>query len=133
MARASPMRPRDPLRAFTIIELLVVMAALGLLLAIVAPRYVTHVDRAREAVLRQNLRGIREAIDKFYADHARYPADLQELVQARYLREVPLDPVTDRTDSWVPVATAGRSLAGLGDVRSGATGRALDGSPYAGW
>ncbi|WP_341893363.1 prepilin-type N-terminal cleavage/methylation domain-containing protein, partial [Variovorax sp. YR752] len=80
------MRFRRTDSGFTIIELLVVMAALGLLLAIVAPRYVNHVDQAREAVLRQNLAGLRDAIDKFYADRARYPADLQELVTERYLR-----------------------------------------------
>jgi general secretion pathway protein G len=118
---------------FTIIELLVVMMALGLLLAIVAPRYVAHVDQARELVLRQNLKGLREAIDKFYADRARYPADLQELVRERYLREVPLDPVTDRFDSWVPVPPAGRSSGAVVDVRSGAQGRAADGSAYARW
>lgn len=126
------MRLRRTDSGFTIIELLVVMAALGLLLAIVAPRYVNHVDQAREAVLRQNLAGLRDAIDKFYADRARYPADLQELVTERYLRQVPLDPVTDRTDSWVVVAPRGRQGA-VADVRSGAAGRAKDGSAYAAW
>ena len=108
-------------RGFTLIELLVVMAALGLLLAIAAPRYVEHVDRAREVVLRQNLAAVRDAIDKFYADRARYPADLQELVQARYLRQVPLDPVTDRNDTWVLVPPH-RQPGGVFDVRSGAAG-----------
>jgi general secretion pathway protein G len=119
-------------RAFTLIELLVVMAAIGLLLSIAAPRYVEHVDRAREVVLRQNLAGMREAIDKFYADRARYPKDMQELVQQRYLRQLPLDPITDRNDSWMPVAPAGQQ-GGVFDVRSGATGRARDGSAYASW
>jgi general secretion pathway protein G len=119
-------------RGFTLIELLVVMAALGLLLAIAAPRYVEHVDRAREVVLKQNLAGLRDAIDKFHADRARYPRDLQELVQLRYLRQVPVDPVTDRSDTWVIVPPQGQSNA-VFDVRSGAPGNARDGAPYARW
>jgi general secretion pathway protein G len=119
-------------RAFTLIELLVVMAALALLLSIAAPRYVEHVDRARDAVLKQNLAGMREAIDKFYADRSRYPTDLQELVKQRYLREIPLDPVTDRTDTWVPVPPQGQD-SGLADVRSGANGSAGKGGSYASW
>lgn len=119
-------------RGFTLIELLVVMAALGLLLALTAPRYVEHVDRAREAVLRQNLASLRESIDKFYADRARYPASLDELVVQRYLRQLPLDPVTDRQDSWVLSPPPGQE-AGVADVHSGAAGHARDGSPYAKW
>jgi len=107
------------------------MAALGLLLALAAPRYVEHVDLAREQVLRHNLTGLREAIDKFYGDRARYPKDLQELVTERYLRAVPLDPVTDRTDSWQLIRST--SVEGVIDVRSGATGQARDGSAYATW
>ena len=117
---------------FTLIELLVVMAALGLLLSIAAPRYAEHVDRAREVVLKQNLTGLRDAIDKYHADRARYPADLQDLVQQRYLRQVPLDPITDRTDTWVLIAPAGQQGA-VFDVRSGAPGQARDGSRYASW
>ena len=120
-------------RGFTLIELLVVMAALGLLLAIAAPRYAEHVDRARETVLKQNLANLREAIDKFYADRARYPADVSELVQQRYLRQAPLDPITDRSDSWVAVPPKGQTSGALADVRSGAPGSARDGSAYATW
>lgn len=120
-------------RGFTLIEMLVVLAALGLLLAISAPRYAEHVDRAREAVLKQNLVSVRDAIDKFYADRSRYPADLNELVQQRYLRQLPMDPVTDRTDTWVAVPPTGQTSGGLADIRSGATGTAHDGSAYARW
>ncbi len=120
-------------QGFTIIELLVVMAVLGLLLSIVAPRYIEHVDHAREAVLHQNLRGMREAIDKFYADRARYPKDLQELVQQRYLREIPLDPITDQTATWVVSPPPGVTTGAISDVRSGASGKALDGTVYAKW
>ena len=120
-------------RGFTLIELMVVMAAIGLLLAITVPRYAEHVDRAREVVLRQNLAAIRDAIDKFYADRGRYPAALQELVQARYLRQMPIDPVTDRIDSWVLVGSEGGSTAGVSDVHSGAQGHSREGSAYASW
>jgi len=119
-------------RGFTLIELLVVMAALGLLLSIVAPRYLNQVDRTRETVLKHNLVAMREAIDQFRADRGRYPAALQELVQARYLRELPQDPLTDRADTWVPVPPPGGEGAVM-DVRSGARGQARDGSSYASW
>lgn len=120
-------------RGFTLIEMLVVMSVLGLLLAITAPRYAEHVDRARESVLRQNLASLRDAIDKFYGDRARYPADLQELIKERYLRAVPLDPVTDRTDSWLLAHPYGQTEGPVIDVHSGAAGNARDGTTYAVW
>lgn len=126
------MNGRKRSRGFTLIELLVVLAALALLLSIAAPRYYEHVDRARETVLKHNLSGVREAIDKFYADHARYPKDLAELVSSRYLRELPLDPITDRADTWVLVKPQGQS-EGVADVRSGAKGQSREGVSYARW
>jgi general secretion pathway protein G len=119
-------------RGFTLIELLVVMAALGLLLSLAAPRYFDHVDRTREAVLRNNLAALRQAIDRFHADRGRYPEELAELVRQRYLREVPLDPVVDRADVWTLVRPAGQTT-GVFEVRSSANGRARDGSAYAAW
>lgn len=82
--------------------------------------------------MKHNLAGVREAIDKFYADRARYPKDLNELVTEHYLREVPLDPVTDRVDSWILIKPQGQS-EGVADVRSGARGVARDGTSYARW
>lgn len=121
-------------RGFTVIELLVVLAAIGLLLSIAAPRYIAHLDTARETVLKQDLREMRDAIDKFYGDQGRYPADLKELVTQRYLRALPEDPITQRSDSWVVVVPVNKSAAGaVGDVRSGAPGAARDGSAYASW
>ncbi len=119
-------------RGFTLIELLVVMAALGLLLSLAAPRYFEHVDRARETVLKNNLAVMRQALDRFKGDRGRYPSDLAELVAQRYLREVPLDPITERRDGWVLVVPQGEPQ-GVGDVRSGAPGQARDGSAYAAW
>lgn len=118
---------------FTVIELLVVLAAIGLLLAVAAPRYVQHLDTAREVTLKQDLRAMREAIDKFYSDQSRYPATLDELVDKRYLRAVPADPMTERGDSWVLVPPSGKPVGLVFDVRSGAKGLARDGTAYASW
>jgi general secretion pathway protein G len=120
-------------KGFTVIELLVVLAAIGLLLALAAPRYAQHVDTAREVALKHDLQQMREAIDKFYGDQARYPATLEELVTKRYLRAVPLDPVTQSTTSWVVIAPANQPGGAVYDVRSGARGQSRDGSAYASW
>lgn len=118
---------------FTIIELLVVLAAIALLVGVAAPRYVQHVDRAREAALRNNLAALRDAIDKFHADRGKLPEKLDDLVQARYLRAVPVDPFTERADTWVLVAATSGSQGLVADVRSGASGTARDGKSYASW
>lgn len=116
-------------RGFTLIELLVVMAIIATLLTIAAPRYFVHVDRAREAALRQTLHVVRDAIDKFHADTGRYPAELGELVDLRYLRSLPLDPVNERADTWVLVPPPGAG-DGVWDIQSGAGGEER---PYASW
>lgn len=118
---------------FTVIELLVVLAAIALLLSVAAPRYVQHLDTARDVALKENLRQMRDAIDKFYADQARYPATLDELVTRRYLRSLPADPVTQSRDSWVIVAPGNKAAGAVFDIRSGAQGQARDGSAYAAW
>ena len=120
-------------RGFTLIELLVVLAAIALLLGIAVPRYVEHVDRAREIVLRQNLTAMRDAIDKFNADRGRYPEELAELARERYLRELPRDPITERSDSWVVAAPPQGAAGKVYDVHSGATGVGRDGKAYATW
>lgn len=123
--------PRWRAQGFTVIELLVVLAAIGLLLAVTAPRYVQHLDRARDTALRHTLRQVRDAIDKYHADQARYPADLKELVVRRYLNALPHDPVTERSDTWLIVKPG--ALDGVADVRSGAPGLAQDGTAYGTW
>jgi general secretion pathway protein G len=120
-------------RGFTLIELLVVMAILATLLSLVAPRYFDSLERAKETALRTDLRLLREAIDKHRADTGRLPETIDSLVQARYLRAVPVDPVTDRVDTWVLVASPDGSTPGLHDVRSGAPGTSRDGSAFASW
>ncbi|MDH4393275.1 MAG: prepilin-type N-terminal cleavage/methylation domain-containing protein [Aquabacterium sp.] len=120
---------------FTLIELIVVMAIVALLVSIAAPRYLQSIDRAREASLRSSLQVMRQAIDQFSADRGRYPDNLQELVDQRYLRQLPEDPLTGQRDSWVLLQPAPDSaLPGtVWDVRSGAAGRARDGGLYADW
>lgn len=118
---------------FTLIELLVVMTILAALLSIAAPRYFESLDRAKEAALRTDLRLLREAIDKHRADTGRLPESLQQLAQARYLRAVPVDPITDRSDTWLSIAAPDAAMPGLYDVRSGAPGMARDGTSYASW
>lgn len=121
-------------RGFTLIELLVVLAVLAVLAAIVTPLYLERVDDARETVLRQNLVGMRHTIDQFYRDKGRYPVNLGELVEQRYIRAIPEDPFTQRTDTWVVLSSRpGDAASGVFDVKSGATGRAKDGSDYREW
>jgi general secretion pathway protein G len=118
---------------FTLIELIVVLAILALLLTIAVPRYFHHVERAKEATLKQDLTIMRDSIDKFFGDKGRYPDSLDELVKERYLRGIPVDPVTESAGTWVPVPPpVDVQVKGqVYDVRSGADGNALDGKPYA--
>lgn len=120
-------------RGFTLIELLVVMAVIGMLLSLSLPRYFGHVDKARESVLRQDLASMRDAIDKHFGDVGLYPESLDELVAKRYIRKVPVDPVTERADTWIIVAPQNKEAGKVFDVKSGAGGRARDGSDYASW
>lgn len=118
---------------FTLIELLVVLVVIAILSSLIAPSYLSHVDQARETVLRQNLHGLRVAIDQYYEDKGNYPNSLTDLVEQRYLRSVPLDPVTERSDTWVVVSPSGETGPPVFDVRSGAKGKALAGESYATW
>lgn len=120
---------------FTLIELLVVLVVLAILVAIVAPNYIDRVSEAREVTLKHNLNGLRIAIDQFYKDKARYPNSLEELVQSRYIRVIPIDPVTDRSDTWkVEPPPSAVSVSGkVFNVRSGAPGESKSGIPYSAW
>jgi general secretion pathway protein G len=114
---------------FTLIELLVVMAVIALLLSLAAPRYFQHVDRSREAVLRENLATLRDAIDQYHTDTNRWPGSLEALVEKRYLRSMPKDPVSNSDRSWILVAPPDGG-EGVYDVRSGAEGTAANGQAY---
>ncbi len=121
------------LKGFTLIELLVVMAIVATLLSLVAPRYFSSLDKAKEAVLRQDLVIMRNAIDQFYSDFGKYPIDLEELVDKRYLRSIPVDPFTESKETWIEVPPKNPTEAGVYDVHSGYAGRAADGSFYEEW
>lgn len=123
---------RKPL-GFTLLELLVALAIIALLLSVAAPNYIGSVDRARESILRENLATLRESIDKFYGDHGRYPQSMADLVQKRYIRRIPEDPVTGSNATWVVQPPDDPSKGGVFDVRSGAKGKASDGSSYKDW
>lgn len=119
-------------RAFTLIELLVVMAIIATLITIALPRYWGSVEKSKEVTLRQSLNVMRDAIDKFYADSGRYPERLEDLVEKRYIRAIPVDPVTESPETWVIVPVpAAMAQGAVYDVRSGAKGNASDGKPFA--
>ncbi|MDR0779781.1 MAG: type II secretion system GspH family protein [Pseudomonadales bacterium] len=115
---------------FTLIELIVVMAILALLMTIVLPRYFGALDRSKDAVLRENLKVLRITLDKFYSDKGRYPDSLDELVTEKYLRSVPVDPITETDRSWVLVPPHEQAIGGIADVKSGASGQSKDGMVY---
>jgi len=120
-------------RGFTLIELLVALAIVALLLSVAVPRYFGSLARAEEAVLKENLTLLRDAIDKHYADTGRYPGSLEELATKRYLRAIPADPITQSAATWVVVPPADPRQGAVYDVRSGAEGAGRDGKPYAQW
>jgi general secretion pathway protein G len=128
-------------RGFTLIELLVVLAIVALLASLAAPRYVRSLDVARERTLATTLATVRDAIEQFAADKGRWPASLAELVEARYLRALPEDPMTGERSRWVEIAATqpplggamGSAGTGIDDVRSSAGGRGSDGRLYAEW
>ena len=120
-------------RGFTLIELLVVMAIIAVLLTIAVPRYFTSLDRSKEVVLRENLYQMRDAIGKYYGDKGKYPASLEALATDRYLRNVPLDPITESATTWQVVAPEDPQKGAVFDVRSGAPGKALDGTEFSTW
>lgn len=117
---------------FTLIELMVVMAILGTLLAVVVPRYFDGLKRAEEAALKEDLKEMREAIDYYYEDKNAYPPTLETLVTERYIKFLPEDPMTGSHETWQTVMPPDNSNA-VYDVRSGSEEIARDGTPYINW
>jgi general secretion pathway protein G len=120
-------------RGFTLVELLVVMSIIALLLTLAMPRYFGSVDRSKEAVLRQNLNQMRDAISRYYADKGKYPESLDSLAADKYLRKVPTDPITESTTTWQVMRPDDPQKGGVYDVKSGAPGKGLDGSEFSQW
>jgi general secretion pathway protein G len=135
LARRAPSR-----RGYTLLELLVVMAVIGILAGIAIPQLLTTPIRAKEAALKENLFTFRSTIDQFYADKGRYPDSLETLVTEKYIRKIPIDPFTKAADTWALVYeevdtsdTSSDQPPGIIDVHSGSTDKALDGTTYDTW
>lgn len=121
-------------RGFTLMELVIVMTIIAILSTIAVPIYVTHVRRAKEVVLLQNLQEMRHAVDKYITDKEKAPQSLQDLVSAGYLRRIPEDPITKSTDTWQfemeKEPTRPGVPIGIDNVRSGADGTDTNGVAY---
>ncbi len=125
-------------RGFTLIELLIVIAIIGIIAGIAAAQLRTAPQRAREAVLKEDLFAIRDVIDQYFADKGKYPESLDALVEEGYLRKIPVDPITGSEDTWETVQAeatdeGAETEGGIIDVKSGAAGQALDGTSYSDW
>jgi general secretion pathway protein G len=110
------------IKGFTLIELMVVLTIIALLLSVAVPDYIGRMRRAEEAVLKENLTVMRDALDKHYADAGRYPQSLDELVSKRYLRAIPSDPFTASASTWVAVPPSDRQRGAVFDIKSSAKG-----------
>lgn len=126
-------REKARLTGFTLVELLIVLAIVATLLTIAVPRYWASLDRSKEAVLKENLYQMRDAIGKYYGDKGKYPETLEALASDKYLHKVPLDPITESATTWIPVPPPDPQKTGVYDVRSGAQGKALDGTEFSTW
>jgi general secretion pathway protein G len=128
----------DRTSGFTLIELLVVISIIIILAAMGMAQYKSSVIRAREAVLKEDLFQMRDAVDQYYADKAKYPSSLEALVSDGYLRKVPKDPFTDSDASWQTVFSESdpnnpTADPGVYDIKSGSDATAQDGTKYADW
>ena len=135
-------------RGFTLIEVMVVAAIIGILASIAVVQLRQTPQRAKEAALKENLYVLRNVIDQYFTDKGKYPDSLQTLVTDGYIRKIPVDPMTQSDTSWVevqadadqPAADTGDAAAaggdvggGVADVKSGSEGTALDGTRYSEW
>ena len=136
-------RNRRTATGFTLVEMLVVVALIGIVASIAMPAYKNSTTRARESVLREDLWVLRDLINQYHADKGKYPASLEDLVESGYLHKIPVDPITKSADTWVtimdepppdaPEEDEEETEPGITDVQSGATGVGLDGTDYSSW
>jgi general secretion pathway protein G len=125
-------------RGFTLIELIIVVAIMAILIGIAAPVYKIHVLHANEAVLKEDLYNMRQAIDQFTQDKARAPQDLNDLISSGYLRAIPVDPFTHSSTSWQVVQedvmeSLDQTQPGISDVHSGSNLTSSEGTAYSSW
>jgi len=125
---------------FTLIEMLIVFALIGILVGMGLPQYKYATKRARESVLKENLFQMRTLIDQYYADKGKYPYSLQALVDEKYMRAIPIDPITRSSETWIemPEILSEEDLImavepGISDVLSGSELKSLDGTLYSTW
>ena len=142
IANYSPLRSRGRSRrrilGFTLIELMIVMAIIAVLLSIALPIYTKSITRAKESVLKNNLFTMRTLIDEYTYDKQKAPQTLQDLVSEGYLRQIPIDPMTNSADTWKPImedaqSSVSQNEPGLFDIRSGSDKTSLEGTPYSEW
>ncbi len=120
-------------KGFTLIELLVVLGIVALMLTLAVPRYFPSIDKSKEVVLADNLRNVRQVLDQYYGDTGRYPDSLEQLVDKKYLRAMPVDPVTDSDTTWIIVPPEDTGKGGVYNIKSGAPGNDRSGKPYSDW
>ena len=125
-------------QGFTLLELMIVMIIIGVLAAIAVPSYLASVRKAKEAVLKEDLHTMRSAIDSYTVDKAKAPQSLNDLVEAGYLKAIPKDPITSRTDTWIAdqsdtLTSVEETQSGISDVHSGAQETSSEGTAYSTW
>jgi len=125
-------------QGFTLLELMIVMVVIGLLAAIAIPSYTRNIRAANEAVLKEDLYTMRRAIDSYTVDKQKAPQSLDDLVQAGYLKTMPIDPITRRSDTWMTaqddtLTNIDQTESGINDVHSGSQQTASDGTSYSTW
>lgn len=128
------MTRRNTHKGYSLIELMIVVAIIGILVALAVPSFQQSAVKAREAALKQNLQTIRTVLDQHYADKGVYPPSLETLVEAGYLRQVPVDPFAETADAWVfEFEENPDAQGGIFDVHSGSDDLSLKGTPYHEW
>jgi general secretion pathway protein G len=124
-------------KGYTLLELMIVVAIVGILVTLAIPNFQQSAMKARETALKQNLFTMRSVLDQYYADRGDYPDSLESLVEAKYLRAIPVDPFTKSSTTWTEIyeeqVDGDDSSAGVYDMKSGSEDVAVDGTPYKDW